>query len=304
LGLVLARLRAARRARPTATPTSAREQFLEEARELTPVLGAETEIGLFCVSPRDRGKGKALFLSGAVEDAELAIALRTLDRLGTRPLAGGGVFVDVGAHIGIATIAALTTHGFASALAIEPEPLNHRLLRANLAINGLDGRAQTARTAISAAEGEAALELSAGSHGKHRLLRAERVERAREKGSDLVNVPTRRLDDLLAEHGLGTADVGLLKIDTEGHEPHVLQGARAVLEARVPVVIEWAPFRMGDEIALAEQIVREHYGRFQDLRAARSGTDELEPVEGLDALRARYAPQGTKSRLTDLLLLP
>lgn len=48
--------------------------------------------------------------------------------------------------------------------------------------------------------------------------------------SGTINVPVRRLDDLLSEHGLAPADFNWLTLDTQGFELPVLRGADAVLE--------------------------------------------------------------------------
>jgi FkbM family methyltransferase len=50
-------------------------------------------------------------------------------------------------------------------------------------------------------------------------------------GGRLIQVRTVRLDDL------GLTDVGLVKIDVEGHELRVLHGARATIAAQQPVLV-------------------------------------------------------------------
>jgi FkbM family methyltransferase len=52
-----------------------------------------------------------------------------------------GRFVDVGAHIGAVTVAVLLDNPEATALCVEPVPENVDVLRANLALNGLEDRA-------------------------------------------------------------------------------------------------------------------------------------------------------------------
>lgn len=61
-----------------------------------------------------------------------------------------------------------------------------------------------------------------------------------------VDVPLRRLDDLLAEEGL---PVGFVKVDVEGHERAVLAGAARTLQARPPILVEIEQRHHADPIA-------------------------------------------------------
>ena len=87
-----------------------------------------------------------------LDKAMLALGLAGIDPAGT-------TFVDIGAHVGTSTIRALRRHGLASALCFEPEPYNFRILRANLAVNNLDGVVRTFNVALSNHEGRAPLRL-------------------------------------------------------------------------------------------------------------------------------------------------
>jgi hypothetical protein len=51
-----------------------------------------------------------------------------------------------------------------------------------------------------------------------------------------IEVPTRRLDDVVDEHGW-TGRISVLKIDAEGAEPAVVEGAERVLREMRPVVL-------------------------------------------------------------------
>lgn len=71
-----------------------------------------------------------------------------VDEYGLADLHLSGRFVDVGAHIGAVTVAILLDNPDATAICIEPIPENAELVRANLAANGLDGRAQVLQGAV------------------------------------------------------------------------------------------------------------------------------------------------------------
>ena len=57
-----------------------------------------------------------------------------------------------------------------------------------------------------------------------------------------VTVPVRSVDSLVAEGLIEPARLGLVWIDVQGHEAHVLAGAQRLLEQGVPTVIEVWPY--------------------------------------------------------------
>src|SRR5204863_8585379 len=72
-------------------------------------------------------------------------------------------------------------------------------------------------------------------------------------GHDALQVPLRRLDSLAAERGLTRLD--LIKIDVEGHERQVLDGAAVILERHRPVlVIETGHEGDGDRAAIHDRL--------------------------------------------------
>lgn len=77
--------------------------------------------------------------------------------------------------------------------------------------------------ALSSHEGFSTIHVVNGNYGASRVV----------AGDDGVRVETRTLDGLLAsEHGR----VSLIKIDVEGHEKEVLEGARHVITRDKPVI--------------------------------------------------------------------
>lgn len=142
-----------------------------------------------------------------------------------RVLHPGDLFVDVGANVGLYTIWALDCG--ADVVAVEPNPENVRQLRRNLDLNGYEAEIVTA--ALSNVSGTAGL---AGSDlNRQHLLFDE------DPGvSEVARVDVRTLDSVL-----GDRKAAGVKVDVEGAEKLVLQGARRALSSeRISVIqLEW-----------------------------------------------------------------
>jgi FkbM family methyltransferase len=125
---------------------------------------------------------------------------------GLRP---GGSFVDVGANVGLYSLAMAAAHGpSVRILAIEPHPIARRRLEFNLAANGFTHVA-VASVACGAGEGELRLRTDTVNLGASRIG----------VGGD-VAVRVRPLLAVVEEAGLERIDA--LKIDVEGYEDRVL----------------------------------------------------------------------------------
>ncbi|WP_176730486.1 FkbM family methyltransferase [Devosia insulae] len=158
-----------------------------------------------------------VFISKAIEDwgnwetSNTALLLRML---GT-----AADFVDIGANIGWFTlVAAHALAGRGQVHSFEPDPAHLAKLRANVAANQLENVTING-CALSDRSGDAHLHLNAVNRGDNSLLpNAERT------ASTLV--PLRRLDDY---DQLGRARPLLIKLDVQGSEIDVLNGARTLL---------------------------------------------------------------------------
>ena len=208
----------------------------------------------YVVATDDEGVARNIFLRSS--RPEFIVLPRALRLLG--PDAARGCFVDVGANIGTTTIPAVARHGFDTAVACEPSPSNTPLLRANCALNGVADRVRIVEAAVSAARGTLEFDVSK-TPGRHKVAAAG-------AGATLT-VPAVSLDALAADGVLTPADVGLLWIDAQGHEPEVLTGASSLLGRRVPVVTAIRRHKLartGTADALASLF--ESYDTFVDLR--------------------------------------
>jgi len=258
-----------------------RRYVFEALRSVVPVVGVETPAGLMFVSTRDRTVARYVYTSGAWDPDGLPDALRVALSHGYPGLASR-VFVEVGANIGTTTLQAARVAS--RCVVFEPEPRNLALLRANLAANELSDRVEVIAAAASATNGVSFLALSSVNDGGHRVDNRGEIE-----------VPTLRLDDALADRGVAPSDVGLLWMDTEGHEAQVLAGAPVLLASPPVTVLEYSPslLRERGDLDLLNSLIRDRWHCVLDLHIR-----ECVP-EDLDIIEARYSEAAT-----DLLLLP
>ncbi|HOX07244.1 MAG TPA: FkbM family methyltransferase [Planctomycetota bacterium] len=148
-------------------------------------------------------------------------------RLVASRLLVGGVFVDVGANIGVySVVAGMGVGSRGRVLAFEPGVQSHAVLARNVSVNRL-GNTTIYRLGLAAMDGAARLyqhqDLSRCSLGKPA------------EGAPSDEIQLRRLDVVLSEEGIGRVDC--IKVDVEGAEEMVLRGGRATLERWRPAVI-------------------------------------------------------------------
>jgi len=247
--------------------------------------------GLLTFDSRDKLIGKYLYVDRAYERSYIESALGVLEHDGyLAPRSNGDdVLLDVGANIGMICIALLGQRRFARALAAEPSPRNLRLLEHNVAQNGLRERVTIVPCALSSAEGELELELSDYNSGDNRIRHDVSSGAFREEGREVVKVPVRTLDGVLAEQGVDARAVRLVWVDIQGHEGHFFRGARRTLTAGPPVVSEFWPYgilRSGTSRAEYCRVVGELFTSFYHMRS--SGAEKL-PISAIDSLFDRYA---------------
>lgn len=146
-----------------------------------------------------------------------------LEQLFRRYLREGDTVVDVGANIGLYTMIASVAVGAGGHVhAIEPDPRIAGYLRGNLRLNRT-ANVTTHNVALGARAGS--LRFSDQGQDDRNCV----VEHG--PGRD---VPVVRLDAL----PIGAPDIALLKIDVEGYEAFVLDGATALLPRVACVVLE------------------------------------------------------------------
>lgn len=144
----------------------------------------------------------------------------------TSCLMPGDLFVDVGANVGLHTLAAARAVGpQGRVLALEAHPKTAALLSRTVWMNGLAGRVTVLPYAISDTEG--AMELYLGqTSGHHSLLPLQPDGYVVSPTSGWLITDARRLDDVMPA---GATPV-IVKIDVEGVELSVLRGGRETFE--------------------------------------------------------------------------
>ena len=288
-----------------------RDLFFLVAREFTPSVVSNVGDIQYHVSTADRTVGREVFLTGGYDAPGTARTFRVLHVLGHRDFTGK-TFVDVGANIGTGTLPAVVRHGFARAVAIEPDETNYGLLVQSIVANELEQRVKPIQAALSDEEKEVLLELSPVNHGDHRVRRPAADATAAtaataddpKPGGDrrVVPVPATTFDALVRQGLIPLDELGLVWMDAEGHEGHVFQGARTLLASEVPVVVAFRPDALGWAGGLEryESLVQAHYPWMVDVRATVDpDRPELLPTSRLPALRDAYPGRAR----TDLLLL-
>jgi FkbM family methyltransferase len=155
-------------------------------------------------------------------------------RVLTRLLGPGTTFVDVGAHIGLLTLAGARAVGASGkVLAIEPVPLCFGLLQRSLTINGLAERVEGKCQAVGAHHARCRFFVR-DVLGHSSLTRGEFAA-----GGDEIEVSVTPLDELVRPG----QRVDLIKIDVEGAELAVLEGMTRIIaeNPELSIIAEFGP---------------------------------------------------------------
>ncbi len=198
-----------------------------------------TESGYVLVDADDHAVLMALVDSGDLEPGTRLVIRRLV-----KP---GDTFIDVGANVGVHTLcAAHAMQGNGRVIAFEPFPRTSELLKRTVMMNGLASFCDVHQEAVSDQPGEKDLFVGRVS-AHHSLIELDDLVSA---SSPPVKVPVVRLDDVIAP--LDTVD--LIKIDVEGMELEVLNGARRIVaeNPKIAIIVEFGPshlYRSGHSAA-------------------------------------------------------
>jgi FkbM family methyltransferase len=199
------------------------------------------------------------------------------------------VSLDIGADVGEFTIAMLASSR--SVIAFEPRPAQARQLASMFEAVGAAVRVEA--VALSDKPGVRAMRVVESEPGRSTIESNNILSDVVAGGVQSVEVPVKRLDDLHLD------DVGLIKIDVEGHELAVLRGATdTVARNRPAIVVEAEERHRPDAVADTTKWLTElGYAGYFDLGDARRPIEEFDPAHHQDPANVGgpdndWAPRG------------
>ena len=146
-----------------------------------------------------------------------------------------GLVIDVGSNTGFYALLAASASARNTVLAFEPMAEIAERARRNIARNGLARRIQVRQVALSDRDGLAEFYVPPDAHGLVETSASLRRDFKGEPGA-IRAVASHRLDRVLLRSRWAVRPISLIKIDVEGHEAAVLNGARWTIRLRRPVL--------------------------------------------------------------------
>jgi FkbM family methyltransferase len=197
---------------------------------------------------------------GGHENAMLVDAIRLLP--------SDAIILDVGANIGLTTAIMMKRLPNARILSFEPDPESYSYLLETVRLNDFS-RVETVNKALAAAPGRMPFHSHPRGAGASHLASDQSLR----EGNEIVEVST--VDIECASRALARVD--LIKIDVEGFEIDVLEGARDTIAAYRPyIALEFNSFTMIafrnlNPRTMLEKLIREfpHVYRRKDGQLAR-----------------------------------
>lgn len=180
------------------------------------------EIFKFYYLANDKYVGQRVVL-GKYEEYETKLILRQASARGGQ---AGCVVVDVGANIGYYTLLLAQKVGEKGKVyAFEPDTTNFSILEKNIKANNLKN-VIAVNAAVSDKNGESFLYKSGENFGDHRLYKNFQFS-----NSNFQKIKTIKLDDYFKNK-----KINLIKIDTQGWEPKVIEGAKNIIKKNKPII--------------------------------------------------------------------
>jgi len=151
-------------------------------------------------------------------------------------------------------------HPFDSAVSIEAVATTARVLRMNVALNNLEHRVQVLTAAVGSREQTAGLRLKKNVGGSEVVPSGSR---------DSTSTPVVPLNSLVDSGVIDVERLGLVWVDTAGHEAEVLAGASKILAAQVPIVLRFRRRSLNESIEHGSmQALAESYATATDLKTS------------------------------------
>jgi FkbM family methyltransferase len=278
------------------------------AGRLTPVLAVDHDGFRLFVSTADQHLGRRLFCYPTVPERDIEQAFEVLATVASPegPVAGRTV-VEIGASVGNHTVELVKRYGAGRVLAIEPHPANCTLVRQNLLANHASDQVSLLQIALSDQDGVVELELSPTNSGGHEVLVPGAAVNGPRDRLDTISVPAVSFDSLVASGELDLSSTALVWMDAQGHEGHILRGARQLLRSDVPVVTEYWPegLRRAGGLDAFHEVVASNYAFVIDLDSRGERKPRVVPADRLEGLEREHGwdrPGDHLDPATDLVL--
>jgi FkbM family methyltransferase len=146
-----------------------------------------------------------------------------------------GLVIDVGINTGFYALLACAVRNDSTVLGFEPYPNVEYYLQKNIQLNSFQDRIFVFPLAISNKVGKASLYVPLNGHGL--LETSSSLERSfTSEHSEVIEVAVSTLDTIIGTSDWEKMGISALKIDVEGHELAVLQGASTTIAKWRPVI--------------------------------------------------------------------
>ena len=154
-------------------------------------------------------------------------------------LSQGATFIDVGCHVGYYTLIGRQKVGDeGSVYAFDPNPFTYSVLMNNIMLNGYKN-IYAYNCALSNKEGTSTLNIPVCDEGLSTLCSLKNLEteiqQSKYKSSEVVHTVTKRLDNVF--ENLMENKIALIKLDVEGFEQEVIEGAMNFILNKKPLNI-------------------------------------------------------------------
>src|SRR5919106_5466064 len=144
--------------------------------------------------------------------------------------AEGNIVIDAGAHVGRYTLLGSKLVGRSGkVIAVEPHPGSFQLLKRNLQINASNNNVITLNCAAYCQDMQHLRLFLAGEDCGNTLYNTVMESRDASSTEKFVSVPALKLDSIVQYAGIQPHEINWIKIDVEGAEYEVLQGAQNIL---------------------------------------------------------------------------
>jgi FkbM family methyltransferase len=178
------------------------------------------KIHLADTEPRDQGL--VLLADGSFEAPLPMIFMEAVNR-------SVGCVVDVGANTGIYSLLAVNSRRDVHVFAFEPYPPLAEICKQNISRNYADDRITLSRVALSDCEGAVQLYIPEETAGL--------LETSASLEPNFSNRPTKQIEVARSTlDACSIAEISVIKVDIEGHEPAFLKGAEGTILLHRPII--------------------------------------------------------------------